>query len=135
MSLMNNGFVRSCLNGFGTGTTAARAVGISVLVVCIGFIAAYYVLLGLWKMSKMLRGKSVPDFKQGPYFIELAAVGDRPSDLYAELQNITGYDAALARKVMGKAGSVVVKGLTEADAADFKTVLEAKGATVTVCKS
>lgn len=39
MSMLNNPFVRVCTSGFGTGTTAGRALGYTVLLFAFAFIA------------------------------------------------------------------------------------------------
>ncbi len=134
MSLTDNGFVRFCLSGFGLGATPARALGITVLIFCFGFIIAYYVLKFIIKMLLKLRGKSIPNFKEGPYAIEIADAGTTPDVLYEQMLHITGYDASLAKKVINNTPSIAILGLDSEAADDFKTILEAKGAKVNIVK-
>ncbi|MBP3512700.1 MAG: hypothetical protein J6K19_11760 [Prevotella sp.] len=134
MSLTDNGFVRFCLSGFGLGATPARALGIAILVVCSGLIVAYYVLKFLFKLIMKFRGKSVPDFKEGPYCIEIAEAGATPDVLYEQMLHITGYDASLAKKVINNTPAIAICGLDNEAADDFKTILEAKGAKVNIIR-
>lgn len=134
MSLTNNGFVNFCLSGFGLGATPARALGIAILVVCFGFIVAYYVLKFLFNLIMKFRGKPIPDFKEGPYCIEIAEAGTTPDVLFEQMLHITGYDSSLAKKVINNTPAIAIRGLDNEAAEDFKTILEAKGAKVNIIR-
>ena len=123
MNLLNNGFSRFLLSGFGTGTSAGKALGISIFLVLFVFIVAGYIIIGI---VKICRGPQIPNFKHGPY-----AVGNS-SDLYNQLNRITGYRPALAKKVIDNVPTIAAKGLTRQDAEDFVTIFEATGATASV---
>lgn len=43
MGMFDNPFVRFCTSGLGTGTTAGKAVGLTILIIGFAFIAAFYV--------------------------------------------------------------------------------------------
>lgn len=128
MNLLNNGFSRFLLSGFGTDTAAGKALGISIFLVLFVFIVAVYVIIGI---VKICRGPQIPNFKNGPYAVRIATVGNS-SDLYNQLNRITGYRPALAKKVIDNVPTLAAKGLTRQDAEDFVTIVEATGATASV---
>lgn len=128
MNLLNNGFSRFLLSGFGTDTAAGKALGISIFLVLFVFIVAVYVIIGI---VKICRGPQIPNFKNGPYAVRIDIVGNS-SDLYNQLNRITGYRPALAKKVIDNVPTLAAKGLTRQDAEDFVTIVEATGATASV---
>ena len=128
MNLLNNGFSRFLLSGFGTDTAAGKALGISIFLVLFVFIVAVYVIIGI---VKICRGPQIPNFKNGPYAGRIDTVGNS-SDLYNQLNRITGYRPALAKKVIDNVPTLAAKGLTRQDAEDFVTIVEATGATASV---
>ena len=128
MNLLNNGFSRFLLSGFGTDTAAGKALGISIFLVLFVFIVAVYVIIGI---VKICRGPQIPNFKNGPYAVRIDTVGNS-SDLYNQLNRITGYRSALAKKVIDNVPTLAAKGLTRQDAEDFVTIVEATGATASV---
>ncbi|MCI7314492.1 MAG: hypothetical protein MR541_09875 [Prevotella sp.] len=128
MNLLNNGFSRFLLSGFGTDTAAGKALGISIFLVLFVFIVAVYVIIGI---VKICRGPQIPNFKNGPYAVRIDTVGNS-SDLYNQLNRITGYRPALAKKVIDNVPTLAAKGLTRQDAEDFVTIVEATGATASV---
>ena len=128
MNLLNNGFSRFLLSGFGTGTAAGKALGISIFLVLFVFIVAVYVIIGI---VKICRGPQIPNFKHCPYAVRIDTVGNS-SDLYNQLNRITGYRPALAKKVIDNVPTLAAKGLTRQDAEDFVTIFEATGATASV---
>lgn len=128
MNLLNNGFSRFLLSGFGTDTAAGKALGISIFLVLFVFIIAVYVIIGI---VKICRGPQIPNFKNGPYAVRIDTVGNS-SDLYNQLNRITGYRPALAKKVIDNVPTLAAKGLTRQDAEDFVTIVEATGATASV---
>lgn len=128
MNLLNNGFSRFLLSGFGTDTAAGKALGISIFLVLFVFIVAVYVIIGI---VKICRGPQIPNFKNGPYAVRIDTVGNS-SDLYNQLNRITGYRPALAKKVIDNVPTLAAKGLTRQDAEDFVTIVEATGATTSV---
>ncbi len=125
MNLLNNGFSRFLLSGFGTDTAAGKALGISIFLILFVFIVAVYVIIGI---VKICRGPQIPNFKHGPYAVRIDTVGNS-SDLYNQLNRITGYRPALAKKVIDNVPTLAAKGLTRQDAEDFVTIFEATGAT------
>ena len=128
MNLLNNGFSRFLLSGFGTDTAAGKALGISIFLVLFVFIVAVYVIIGI---VKICRGPQIPNFKNGTYAVRIDTVGNS-SDLYNQLNRITGYRPALAKKVIDNVPTLAAKGLTRQDAEDFVTIFEATGATASV---
>ena len=128
MNLLNNGFSRFLLSGFGTDTAAGKALGISIFLVLFVFIVAVYVIIGI---VKICRGPQIPNFTNGPYAVRIDTVGNS-SDLYNQLNRITGYRPALAKKVIDNVPTLAAKGLTRQDAEDFVTIVEATGATASV---
>lgn len=50
MSLFNNPFTRVCTSGFGTGTTAGKALGYTVLMVGFCGVAVYYAGRGVYRL-------------------------------------------------------------------------------------
>lgn len=128
MNLLNNGFSRFLLSGFGTDTAAGKALGISIFLVLFVFIVAVYVIIGI---VKICRGPQIPNFQNGPYAVRIDTVGNS-SDLYNQLNRITGYRPALAKKVIDNVPTLAAKGLTRQDAEDFVTIFEATGATASV---
>ena len=128
MNLLNNGFSRFLLSGFGTDTAAGKALGISIFLVLFVFIVAVYVIIGI---VKICRGPQIPNFKNGPYAVRIDTVGNS-TDLYNQLNRITGYRPALAKKVIDNVPTLAAKGLTKQDAEDFVTIVEATGATASV---
>ena len=111
MNLLNNGFSRFLLSGFGTDTAAGKALGISIFLVLFVFIVAVYVIIGILKIC---RGPQIPNFKNGPYAVRIDTVGNS-SDLYNQLNRITGYRPALAKKVIDNVPTLAAKGLTRQD--------------------
>ena len=128
MNLLNNGFSRFLLSGFGTDTAAGKALGISIFLVLFVFIVAVYVIIGI---VKICRGPQIPNFKNGPYAVRIDTVGNS-SDLYNQLNRITGYRPALAKKVIDNVPTLTAKGLARQDAEAFVTIVEATGATASV---
>lgn len=129
MNLLNNGFSRFLFSGFGTGTAAGKALGISIFLILFVFIVAVYIIIGIVKICK---GPQIPNFKHGPYAVRIDTAGGSPSDLYNQLNRITGYRPALAKKVIDNVPTLAAKGLTRQDAEDFVTIFEATGATASV---
>lgn len=60
MSLFNNPFTRVCTSGFGTGTTAGKALGYTVLICGFCLVAVYYAGKGVYKLVKMTSKKPKP---------------------------------------------------------------------------
>lgn len=128
MNLLNNGFCRFLLSGFGTDTAAGKALGITIFLTLFVFIVAVYIIIGI---VKICRGPQIPNFKNGPYAVRIDTVGNS-SDLYNQLNIITGYRPALAKKVIDNVPTLAAKGLSRQDAEDFVTIFEATGATASV---
>lgn len=51
MSLFNNPFTRVCTSGFGTGTTAGKALGYTVLICGFCVAGVYYAGKGIYKLA------------------------------------------------------------------------------------
>ena len=100
----------------------------TIFLVLFVFIVAVYVIIGI---VKICRGPQIPNFKNGPYAVRIDTVGNS-SDLYNQLNRITGYRPALAKKVIDNVPTLAAKGLTRQDAEDFVTIFEATGATASV---
>lgn len=128
MNLLNNGFSRFLLSGFGTDTAAGKALGITIFLTLFVFIVAVYIIIGI---VKICRGPQIPNFKHDPYAVRIDTVGNS-SDLYNQLNRITGYRPALAKKVIDNVPTLAAKGLSRQDAEDFVTIFEATGATASV---
>lgn len=56
MSMFNNPFVKVCTSGFGTGTTAGKALGYTVLIGGIAIVGVYYA--GKWGYSLVKKRKA-----------------------------------------------------------------------------
>lgn len=52
MSLFNNPFVRVCTSGLGTGTTAGKAVGYTILLFSFAGIAVFYAGRGAYRLIR-----------------------------------------------------------------------------------
>lgn len=52
MSLFNNPFTRVCTSGFGTETSAGKALGYTVLICGFCIVAVYYMGKGIYKLVK-----------------------------------------------------------------------------------
>lgn len=61
MSLFNNPFTRVCSSGFGTGTTAGKALGYTVLICGFCAVAVYYAGKGVYKLVKKSNTESGPE--------------------------------------------------------------------------
>lgn len=61
MNLFNNPFVRACTSGFGTGTSAGKALGYSVLIVSFLIIFAVYAGIWAYKLIKKFSGNKKTD--------------------------------------------------------------------------
>lgn len=57
MGLFDNGFARLCTSGFGTGTTAGKALGYTVLICGIGVVCVFYLGKGIYKLVKKNNAK------------------------------------------------------------------------------
>ena len=104
------------------------ALGITIFLTLFVFIVAVYIIIGI---VKICRGPQIPNFKNGPYAVRVDTVGNS-SDLYNQLNRITGYRPALAKKVIDNVPTLAAKGLSRQDAEDFVTIFEATGATASV---
>ena len=132
MKIFDNPLMRTLTSGFGTGTAAGKAVGITIALFLVFFVIAYYCIKWTIKLIIMLMGKSVPNFKAGKLCIQLDYVGETPHLLPNTLLEVKGYDERLAKKVMSKTPSIIVKGLDAEAADDFVTILEPTGAHVSI---
>lgn len=123
---MKNWFFRFLTSGFGTGMAAFKALGWMVAICLIGL----WIFIWLIKVIyKAIVGEKVPNFKSGPYSVEITAVGNAPKELKKQLCEFKGYSSSLAKKVMKNVPSVAVTGCSQQDAEDVKTILEYVGAT------
>ncbi|MDT3388748.1 MAG: hypothetical protein LIR46_13465 [Bacteroidota bacterium] len=132
MKIFDNALMRTLTSGFGTDTAAGKAVGMTIALFIVFFVIAYYCIKWAVKLILMLVGKSVPNLKAGKLYIQLDSIGVTPHLLLEQLLEINGYDERLAKKVMSKVPSVIVKGLDAQSADDFVTILEHTGAHVSI---
>lgn len=58
MSIWDNGFVRFCRSGLGTGTDFGKAVGYTILIFAFLFILAYYAIKWIWKFCTYMKKKN-----------------------------------------------------------------------------
>lgn len=56
MSMFNNPFVRICTSGLGTGTTAGKALGYTILICGFAVMAVYYI--GKWIYTLIKKRKA-----------------------------------------------------------------------------
>lgn len=61
MSMFNNGFVRFLLSGFGTGTMAGKAFGITIFIFLFVFIVAWQIVKAIFMGVQKVRRKSASD--------------------------------------------------------------------------
>ena len=121
-----SGFMSFLINGFGTGVTALRAVGIVLAIGLFGFWLAWKIIMIIYRAIK---GADIPDFREGPYAVQITSVGDNPAAVQKELAQIKGFSKSLAKKVTAEVPSLVVVGCDEEMAEDFKVIIEHGGAT------
>lgn len=114
------------ISGFGTGTMAGRAVGITIAVFLFGFWLVWKILVMIYRAIK---GQSAPNFKEGKYSVKITAVGDNPAAVQKQLAEFKGYSKSLAKKVVASVPSIAVTGCDEEMAEDFKVIIEETGAT------
>ena len=74
----------------------------------------------------------MPNFKNGPYNVQLTSAGPNPKALKKELCRINGYNSLLAKKVIKSAPCIMLRGVTQQDGEDFVTVFGATGATIDI---
>ena len=80
---MKNWFFRFLTSGFGTDTMAGKAVGWTIAICLIGL----WIFIWLIKVIyKAIVGEKVPNFKSGPYSVEITAVGNAPKELKKQLR-------------------------------------------------
>ena len=118
--------MRFLISGFGTGSMAAQALGITIAVFLFGFWLAWKIIMMIYRIIK---GESAPNFKEGPYSVQITSVGDNPVAVQKELARIKGYSKSLAKKVTATVPSILVSGCDEEMAEDFKVIVEHAGAT------
>lgn len=128
MGMFDNGFSRFLLSGFGTGTTAGKALGIVIFICLIGFIILWKLIVLIIGLIRKSRTGGAPDFGEGPYVVILDTVGPSPDVLFNELCRIKDYTPSLARKMMDNTPSSIVFGCDRQTAEDFVTVYESTGA-------
>ena len=123
---MKGGLMSFLINGFGTGVTALRAVGIVLAISLFGFWLAWKIIMIIYRAIK---GPEIPDFREGSYAVQITSVGDNPAAVQKELAQIKGYSKSLAKKVTAQVPSLAVVGCDEEMAEDFKVIIEHGGAT------
>lgn len=134
MSLMNNGFSRFLLSGFGTGTAAGKALGITIFICLLGVFVVWWIIKFIIDMVHKNQTGGAPDFKEGPYVVKLDSVGPTPDLLFNELCEINGFRLSLVKKLMDKAPVNIAYGCSKQKADDFVVVLEDKGAKVSISR-
>ena len=123
---MKNWFFRFLTSGFGTDMAALKALG---WVIAISLIGLWILIWIIKKIYIAIVGEKVPNFKSGPYNVEILEVGATPKKVKKQLCEFKGYSSSLAKQVMKKTPSVAFTGCSEEDAEDVKVILEEMGAT------
>lgn len=132
MSMFNNSFTRFLTSGFGTGTAAGKAVGITVFVLLIGVFVIVGLIKLIYNMISSSKRDGAPDLKEGDCCVRLDNVGPTPHLVFDQLCQFNAISPALAKKLMDKAPIGIFYGCSLQTAEDIVTVLESKGAMVSI---
>ena len=126
MSSVKSGLMSFLISGFGTGTMAGRAVGMTLAVFLFGFWLVWKIIVIIYRAIK---GQSVPNFKEGTYSVQITSVATDAAGLQKELSQLKGYSKSLAKKVVNNTPSIAATGCDAEMADDLKTIIEHYGAT------
>lgn len=144
MGLFDNSFVRSCRNGFGMDNTAAKAIGLTILLFFFVFILLWYCIKAtIWLCKKLFSGKKhpmtdeeyarllvegAPNFNQGKISIEILSCSS-VENLIEGLLRVTGYNQEMAEKVANNLPAIAMEGFDQQSANDMQEILAHYGAT------
>lgn len=130
--MFNNSFTRFLISGFGTGTMAGKALGITIFILLIGVFIVVGLIKLIYNMVVSSKRNGAPDLKEGNYCVRLDNVGPTPHRLLDQLCQFKSITPALAKKLMEKAPVEIFYGCSRETADDIVTVLESTGAMVSI---
>lgn len=114
------------VNGFGTGVTALRAVGIVIAISIFGFWLAWKIIAII---VNAIRGPQAPNYKDGKYRVEMISVGENPKAVYEDIIEFKDYSKSWAKKVIEGKEKVILRGFQKEAAEEYVKHLEELGAT------
>ena len=123
---MKGGLMSFLINGFGTGVTALRAVGIVLAIGLFGFWLAWKIIA---LIIKLIRGPQAPNYKDGKYRVEMVSVGDNPQAVFEDIVEFKDYNKAWAKKVIEGKEKVILRGFQKEAAEEYVKHLQELGAT------
>lgn len=126
MASMKGGLMSFLINGFGTGVTALRAVGIVLAIGLFGFWLAWKIIA---LIVKLIRGPQAPNYKDGKYRVEMVSVGDNPQAVFEDIVEFKDYNKAWAKKVIEGKEKVILRGFQKEAAEEYVKHLQELGAT------
>ena len=126
MASMKGGLMSFLINGFGTGVTALRAVGIVLAIGLFGFWLAWKIIA---LIIKLIRGPQAPNYKDGKYRVEMVSVGDNPQAVFEDIVEFKDYNKAWAKKVIEGKEKVILRGFQKEAAEEYVKHLQELGAT------
>lgn len=125
MASMKGGLMSFLINGFGTGVTALRAVGIVLAIGLFGFWLAWKIIA---LIVKLIRGPQAPNYKDGKYRVEMVSVGDNPQAVFEDIVEFKDYNKAWAKKVIEGKEKVILRGFQKEAAEEYVKHLQELGA-------
>lgn len=126
MASMKGGLMSFLINGFGTGVTALRAVGIVLAIGLFGFWLAWKIIA---LIIKLIRGPQAPNYKDGKYRVEMVSVGENPQAVFEDIVEFKNYNKAWAKKVIEGKEKVILRGFQKEAAEEYVKHLQELGAT------
>lgn len=126
MASMKGGLMSFLINGFGTGVTALRAVGIVLAIGLFGFWLAWKIIA---LIVKLIRGPQAPNYKDGKYRVEMVSVGENPQAVFEDIVEFKDYSKAWAKKVIEGKEKVILRGFQKEAAEEYVKHLQELGAT------
>lgn len=126
MASMKGGLMSFLINGFGTGVTALRAVGVVLAIGLFGFWLAWKIIA---LIVKLIRGPQAPNYKDGKYRVEMVSVGENPQAVFEDIVEFKDYSKAWAKKVIEGKEKVILRGFQKEAAEEYVKHLQELGAT------
>ena len=126
MASLKGGLMSFLVNGFGTGVTALRAVGIVIAISIFGFWLAWKIIAII---VNAIRGPQAPNYKDGKYRVEMISVGENPKAVYEDIIEFKDYSKSWAKKVIEGKEKVILRGFQKEAAEEYVKHLEELGAT------
>ena len=126
MASLKGGLMSFLVNGFGTGVTALRAVGIVITISIFGFWLAWKIIAII---VNAIRGPQAPNYKDGKYRVEMISVGENPKAVYEDIIEFKDYSKSWAKKVIEGKEKVILRGFQKEAAEEYVKHLEELGAT------